>query len=131
MQDRKVSALPVIEGEGRVVGVVSEADLLPKEEFRHSEPDRYRQLRRLKDLAQAARTDLQHVRGDLVQRNERGSGVGILVTRRRPHAGSPLQPVNRMGSPTEVAEAVTWLASPQASFVTGTILNVDGGYKAQ
>jgi CBS domain-containing protein len=30
----KVSALPVLVGEGRVVGVVSEADLLPKEEFR-------------------------------------------------------------------------------------------------
>ncbi|MFF7389392.1 CBS domain-containing protein [Streptomyces scabiei] len=30
----KVSALPVLEGEGRVVGVVSEADLLHKEEFR-------------------------------------------------------------------------------------------------
>ncbi|MFF9481865.1 CBS domain-containing protein [Streptomyces sp. NPDC014733] len=29
----KVSALPVLEGEGRVVGVVSEADLLAKEEF--------------------------------------------------------------------------------------------------
>lgn len=35
MQDWKVSALPVLEGEGRVVGLVSEADLLPKEEFRH------------------------------------------------------------------------------------------------
>ncbi|MBH5333899.1 CBS domain-containing protein [Streptomyces pactum] len=30
----KVSAVPVLEGEGRVIGVVSEADLLPKEEFR-------------------------------------------------------------------------------------------------
>ncbi|KOU57484.1 CBS domain-containing protein [Streptomyces sp. MMG1533] len=30
----KVSALPVLEGEGRVIGVVSEADLLHKEEFR-------------------------------------------------------------------------------------------------
>ncbi|MBK3647085.1 MULTISPECIES: CBS domain-containing protein [Streptomyces] len=30
----KVSALPVLVGEGRVIGVVSEADLLPKEEFR-------------------------------------------------------------------------------------------------
>lgn len=39
MQDWKVSALPVLEGEGRVVGVVSEADLLPKEEFRDSDPD--------------------------------------------------------------------------------------------
>ncbi|MER5436689.1 CBS domain-containing protein [Streptomyces sp. NPDC002588] len=53
MQDWKISALPVIEGEGRVVGVVSEADLLPKEEFRDSDPDRYTQLRRLSDLAKA------------------------------------------------------------------------------
>ncbi|MFD1657456.1 CBS domain-containing protein [Streptomyces caeni] len=30
----KVSALPVPEGEGRVIGVVPEVDLLPKEEFR-------------------------------------------------------------------------------------------------
>ncbi|MFD0305985.1 CBS domain-containing protein [Streptomyces sp. NPDC127119] len=53
MQERKVSALPVVEGEGQVVGVVSEADLLPKEEFRDSDPDRHTQLRRLSDLAKA------------------------------------------------------------------------------
>ncbi|GAA2473586.1 CBS domain-containing protein [Streptomyces longisporus] len=53
MQDRKVSAVPVVDGGGRVVGVVSEADLLPKEEFRDSDPDRYTQLRRLSDLAKA------------------------------------------------------------------------------
>ncbi|WP_020140584.1 CBS domain-containing protein [Streptomyces sp. 351MFTsu5.1] len=53
MQDRKISALPVLGGDGRVVGVVSEADLLPKEEFRDSDPDRYTQLRRLTDLAKA------------------------------------------------------------------------------
>ncbi|MCN9242235.1 CBS domain-containing protein [Streptomyces sp. RY43-2] len=39
MQDWKASALPVLEGEGRVVGVVSEADLLPKEGVRDDEPD--------------------------------------------------------------------------------------------
>lgn len=38
MERWKVSALPVLEGEGRVVGVVSEADLLPKEEYRDSAP---------------------------------------------------------------------------------------------
>ncbi|MEV5973169.1 CBS domain-containing protein [Streptomyces sp. NPDC051921] len=38
MDQWKVSALPVLEGEGRVIGVVSEADLLPKEEFRTIEP---------------------------------------------------------------------------------------------
>ncbi|TQK50031.1 BON domain-containing protein [Streptomyces sp. SLBN-118] len=53
MERWKVSALPVLEGEGRVIGVVSEADLLPKEEFRESDADRYTQLRRPPDLAKA------------------------------------------------------------------------------
>ncbi|MGH4032047.1 CBS domain-containing protein [Actinomycetota bacterium Odt1-20B] len=53
MKQWKVSALPVLEGEGRVIGVVSEADLLPKEEFRDSDPSRFDQLRRLSDLAKA------------------------------------------------------------------------------
>ncbi|MGV9560425.1 CBS domain-containing protein [Streptomyces sp. NPDC003401] len=53
MEEWKVSALPVLEGEGRVVGVVSEADLLPKEEFRDDDPDRYTQRSRLADLAKA------------------------------------------------------------------------------
>ncbi|WP_327322614.1 CBS domain-containing protein [Streptomyces sp. NBC_01210] len=38
MEQWKVSALPVLEGEGRVIGVVSEADLLPKEEYRLDDP---------------------------------------------------------------------------------------------
>ncbi|CAM5313268.1 Sensor histidine kinase RcsC [Streptomyces antimycoticus] len=49
----RVSAMPVLEGEGRVIGVVSEADLLPKEELRDSDPGRFEQLRRLPDLAKA------------------------------------------------------------------------------
>ncbi|MFJ1876995.1 CBS domain-containing protein [Streptomyces chartreusis] len=53
LQERKVSALPVVDGRGRVLGVVSEADLLHKEEFRDSDPDRYTQLRRLSDLVKA------------------------------------------------------------------------------
>ncbi|EST36614.1 CBS domain-containing protein [Streptomyces roseochromogenus] len=53
MEQWEVSALPVLEGDGRVVGVVSEADLLPKEEFRDSDPDRFTQMRRLSDLAKA------------------------------------------------------------------------------
>jgi hypothetical protein len=34
----KPGPLPVLEGEGRVVGVVSDADLLPTEVFRDSDP---------------------------------------------------------------------------------------------
>ena len=40
-------------------------------------------------------------------------------------------PVGRFGSQEEVAAAVVWLASPEASFVTGTDIAVDGGYLAQ
>ncbi|MEU8585863.1 CBS domain-containing protein [Streptomyces sp. NPDC048664] len=53
LQDRRVSALPVIEGEGRVVGVVSEADLLPKEELRDEPEEAYLRLRRPVDVAKA------------------------------------------------------------------------------
>ncbi|MFB7629394.1 CBS domain-containing protein [Streptomyces sp. NPDC056149] len=53
MEQWKVSALPVLAGEGRVIGVVSEADLLPKEEFRNAEPDRLEQRQRLGDLRKA------------------------------------------------------------------------------
>ncbi|RPE39388.1 CBS domain protein [Streptomyces sp. Ag109_O5-1] len=54
MDQWSVSALPVLEGEGRVVGVVSEADLLPKEEFRDSAADRFTERDRPADLAKAA-----------------------------------------------------------------------------
>jgi NAD(P)-dependent dehydrogenase (short-subunit alcohol dehydrogenase family) len=36
-------------------------------------------------------------------------------------------PIGRIGMPEEVAEAVAWLASDRASFVTGVALPVDGG----
>ena len=39
-------------------------------------------------------------------------------------------PLGRVGTPADVANAVTYLLSDQASWVTGAILNVDGGIMA-
>ncbi len=38
--------------------------------------------------------------------------------------------LKRLGRPEEVASAILFLASAEASFITGTVLNVDGGYNA-
>jgi NAD(P)-dependent dehydrogenase (short-subunit alcohol dehydrogenase family) len=40
-------------------------------------------------------------------------------------------PVGRVGTPTDVAGAVIYLASPAASLVTGTVLVIDGGWTSQ
>ncbi|TDZ23647.1 2-(R)-hydroxypropyl-CoM dehydrogenase [Colletotrichum orbiculare MAFF 240422] len=49
-----------------------------------------------------------------------------LVERLRPAIN--IAPMKRMGTPEEVANAVLFLSSPQASFVQGHALVVDGGY---
>jgi NAD(P)-dependent dehydrogenase (short-subunit alcohol dehydrogenase family) len=43
---------------------------------------------------------------------------------------APLHPLGRVGTPADVANAVTYLLSGEASWVTGAILNVDGGMMA-
>jgi NAD(P)-dependent dehydrogenase (short-subunit alcohol dehydrogenase family) len=43
---------------------------------------------------------------------------------------APLHPLGRVGTPADVANAVTYLLSEEASWVTGAILNVDGGIMA-
>lgn len=42
-------------------------------------------------------------------------------------AGSRANPLGRVGTPVEIAEAIMFLASSRASFITGAALHVDGG----
>jgi NAD(P)-dependent dehydrogenase (short-subunit alcohol dehydrogenase family) len=44
---------------------------------------------------------------------------------------APLHLLNRVGTPREVACAILFLASDEASFITATPLLVDGGYVAR
>lgn len=39
-------------------------------------------------------------------------------------------PTNRWGEPHEIATAILWLASDEASFATGSAMTIDGGYTA-
>jgi NAD(P)-dependent dehydrogenase (short-subunit alcohol dehydrogenase family) len=40
-------------------------------------------------------------------------------------------PMGRLAEPDEVAEAAVWLCSDRASFITGQVLQVDGGIVAR
>lgn len=41
------------------------------------------------------------------------------------------EPIGRLGTPEEIADAVLWLAAPGAAFVTGQAIAVDGGWVAR
>jgi 3-oxoacyl-[acyl-carrier protein] reductase len=53
------------------------------------------------------------------------AGVPGLV-----EALTPLTPLARIAQPEEIAGMVAYLASPEAGFVTGASLTIDGGYVA-
>lgn len=46
-------------------------------------------------------------------------------------AFSSAQPMNRMGKPEEVAKVIEFLCSHETTFMTGSLVSVDGGYTAQ
>jgi NAD(P)-dependent dehydrogenase (short-subunit alcohol dehydrogenase family) len=64
-----------------------------------------------------------------------GVAPGIVETTIHADAGEPgriervgpLVPLGRAGRPAEVADAIGWLMSDEASYVTGTTLRVAGG----
>lgn len=66
------------------------------------------------------------IRTDAVKRiPEQPGGSEYLADVQRMH------PMGRLGEPAEVANVIAFLASDEASFVTGAVLPVDGGFLAQ
>jgi NAD(P)-dependent dehydrogenase (short-subunit alcohol dehydrogenase family) len=61
----------------------------------------------------------------VAQLREDPTGAAYLADIERMH------PMGRLGEPAEVARAITFLASDEASFITGAVLPVDGGFLAQ
>jgi NAD(P)-dependent dehydrogenase (short-subunit alcohol dehydrogenase family) len=82
----------------------------------------------------------KHLAVELAPRNIRVNAVAPGTIRTEAVASLPedyvepmraAHPMGRLGEPSEVAEAICFLASDAASFITGVILPVDGGYLAR
>jgi NAD(P)-dependent dehydrogenase (short-subunit alcohol dehydrogenase family) len=64
-----------------------------------------------------------YVRTPLMAKLEQEGKVDTSAISRR-------APLGRLGTPEEMAEAIWFLASPAASYISGVVLNVDGGWQA-
>jgi NAD(P)-dependent dehydrogenase (short-subunit alcohol dehydrogenase family) len=60
--------------------------------------------------------------------NIKGSSLGSAVADDSNRALAVRAPLRRLGLPEDVANAIVWLSSPLASYITGISLPVDGGF---
>jgi len=63
-----------------------------------------------------------------VIKTDMGDRVWNLDDKEAREQTAALHPIGRLGKPEEVANAVVWLCSDAASFITGHSLTIDGGY---
>ncbi|XP_037049224.1 3-oxoacyl-[acyl-carrier-protein] reductase FabG-like [Bradysia coprophila] len=56
------------------------------------------------------------------------TGISAAEANEEMEAGKYTHPMGRIGEPIETSEAIAYIASDSASFITGVLLPVDGGY---
>jgi hypothetical protein len=95
-----------------------------------------------KDLAQRAERITKTAALEYARKNLRVNAVcpgstmipmmikGLARDPRLEEAYKASHPLGRLGTPEDIGEAVVWMSSAEASFVTGLALPVDGGYTA-
>ncbi len=83
-------------------------------------------------LSRAAALELaaDHIRVNVVAPGPTQTPMLDRVTDGHPEALARRVPMGRAGTPEEVARAIAWLVSDEASFVNGVVLPVNGGLAA-
>ena len=87
-------------------------------------------------IAQLTRVIAAEYSGQGIRANAIGAGVietGFLGgpdSKAKLASFGHLHPIGRVGQPEEIADVIAYLASPRASFITGALVMVDGGYTA-
>jgi NAD(P)-dependent dehydrogenase (short-subunit alcohol dehydrogenase family) len=72
----------------------------------------------------------ESIRVNVVAPGPTGTPMLDRVTDGHPEAFAKRVPLARVGTPDEIAQAILWVSSPAASFVTGAIIPVNGGISA-
>lgn len=68
-------------------------------------------------------------RGQRVNAVAAGWIGGVMDTDEVFDMSRAITPLGRLGAPEEIADIVAWLLSPASSFVNGTVITADGGYR--